>query len=53
MDSVLSVRITTDQAEGLAAVAREQGRSKGEVVRRLVDVYLAVRADAPPMQEET
>jgi hypothetical protein len=45
MDSVMSVRITAQQAEALAAAAAEQDRSRGAVVRALVDALVRVRAD--------
>jgi len=40
----LTIRLTPEQAEGLAEAAAEQSRSRGEVVRLLLDSYLAVRS---------
>ena len=42
----LTIRLTAEQAEGLAEVAAEQDRSRGAIVRSLVGAYLHARAES-------
>jgi hypothetical protein len=50
-DARLAVRLSRREKVDLAEVAREQGRTSSDVVRRLVHSYLTVRAEAPQTGE--
>jgi hypothetical protein len=50
-DQRLTLRISKREKQELAAIADAEGRTSSDVVRRLVNSYLSVRAAAPQTGE--
>jgi uncharacterized protein (DUF1778 family) len=48
MDAALTVRLSERQSELVARAAAEEGRSRGQIIRRAIDAALASRPGEDP-----